>query len=82
MGGAAVPMLMTRLPPNEARSAASVGALDIMGEAPMAMATFAAMFCTTRLVMLWQRGFVAARRAMMAGTLEIMEDLLKLEGEV
>ena len=48
-------MLMTRPPPSLARSAASVPFIDMIGDAPVAKQTLAAKFCTTVLVMLWDR---------------------------
>ena len=60
-------MLITKLPPRLARSAASRPLFDIMGDEPMAMATLAAKFWTTRLVMLWHSGFLVAMRLMICG---------------
>lgn len=60
-------MFITREPFREARSAASKELLDMIGEAPTARQMFAARFWTTRLVMLWQRGLVVARRRVSSG---------------
>ncbi len=61
-----VPMFSTRAPANATISSTSFSAWAITGEAPMASRALAVKFMTTKLVMLWIRGFFSRSAARFA----------------